>query len=200
MTLEGARLQPHTMTIPKLFAVYLGGRAPRCNTELHDVVFVTGSTIEDTYDQLLAKWFGSPQGLHLDSWTEIDVVDGYRVSLSATAPVNPSETLFFVNLGAYGTEDFTEYHSNRFVVAANAAEAKAHATRELSRAGLSGVHKDYLHEVDDCIQVATVDALHVVLTKTDEASAARPVNAYHVVPKAVIAAFVARTKASQTGR
>lgn len=26
----------------KLFAVYLGGRADRCNIELHDVVFVVG--------------------------------------------------------------------------------------------------------------------------------------------------------------
>ncbi len=29
---------------PKLFAVYLGGRAPKCNTELHDVVFVVGAS------------------------------------------------------------------------------------------------------------------------------------------------------------
>lgn len=33
----------------KLFAVYLGGRADRCNIELHDVVFVVGSCIEETY-------------------------------------------------------------------------------------------------------------------------------------------------------
>ena len=28
-----------------LFAVYLGGRVPRCNTELHDVDFTVGSSI-----------------------------------------------------------------------------------------------------------------------------------------------------------
>ena len=33
----------------KLFAVCLGGRAPKCNTELHDVVFVVGARVEDTY-------------------------------------------------------------------------------------------------------------------------------------------------------
>jgi hypothetical protein len=159
------------------------------------VVFVTGGAIEDTYDQLLAKWFGSPQGLHIDSWTEIDVVDGHRVSLSPDAPDGAGEKLFFVNLGAYGTEDFTEYHSNVFVVAPNAAEAKTRAKRELSKRGLSEVHKDHLHEVDDCLQVGSVDALHVVLTKTGETSKARAENAYHVVPKPVIAAFVARTKA-----
>lgn len=35
----------------KLSAVYLGGRAPKCNTELHDVVFVAGDTAEATYDR-----------------------------------------------------------------------------------------------------------------------------------------------------
>ena len=33
----------------KLFAVYLGGRADGCNTELHDVVFTCGQKIQDTY-------------------------------------------------------------------------------------------------------------------------------------------------------
>jgi len=37
----------------KLFAVYLGVRADRCNIELHDVVFVVGTSIEDTYP---LKW------------------------------------------------------------------------------------------------------------------------------------------------
>jgi hypothetical protein len=29
------------------------------------------------------QWFGIPEGLHLDSWIELDVVDGYKVSLAA---------------------------------------------------------------------------------------------------------------------
>ena len=44
------------MTETKLFAVYLGGRAPKGNTEIHDVVFATGRAIEDTYEQLMDKW------------------------------------------------------------------------------------------------------------------------------------------------
>ena len=42
----------------KLFSVFLGGRADKCNTELHDVVFSIGEKIEDTYIDLLDKWFG----------------------------------------------------------------------------------------------------------------------------------------------
>jgi hypothetical protein len=83
----------------KLFAVYLGGRAPRCNTELHDVVFVIGSSIERCYERIMDKWFGDSQRVHLDSWLELDVVDGHRISLSAQPFLGPSK-LFFVNLGA----------------------------------------------------------------------------------------------------
>lgn len=36
----------------KLFSVFLGGRADKCNTELHDVVFTLGEKIEDTYNDL----------------------------------------------------------------------------------------------------------------------------------------------------
>ena len=40
----------------KLYAVYLGGYTKKCNTELHDVVFAVGDTLEETYPQLVEKW------------------------------------------------------------------------------------------------------------------------------------------------
>ncbi len=172
----------------KLFAVYLGGRAPKANTELHDVVFATGTRIEDTYTQLLEKWFGNPVGLHLDSWLELDVVDGYRISLSS-APDASGQKLFFVNLGAYD-DNFTELHANGFYVAADALEAKKRALA----AHFSGVvqykHKDDLHDIDDCIALENVNGLRVVLTKTGEVSANKPSNGYHIVPKEVIAVYL----------
>ncbi len=94
----------------RLFAVCLGGRAARCNTELHDIVFVTGSSVETAYDQLLAKWFGLPQGLHIDAWAELDVIDGYEISLSPI-PNPGSDRLYFVNLGAYRPGEFGEVHA-----------------------------------------------------------------------------------------
>jgi Domain of Unknown Function (DUF1543) len=120
------------MTQAKLFAVYLGGRVPKANTELHDVVFAAGLRIEDTYTQLLEKWFGNPVGLHLHSWLELDVVDGYRITLS-DAPSSAPEKLFFVNLGAYRDGAFTELHAMGFYVTASAPEAKQRAGRSLHR-------------------------------------------------------------------
>lgn len=93
--------------VNKLFAVYLGGRAPKCNTELHDVVFVAGTSIAATYEQLMDKWFGDPLRLHIDSWMELKIVDGQRITLRPT-PSNQSKKLFFINLGAYLPGQFTE--------------------------------------------------------------------------------------------
>ena len=51
-----------------LYLVVLGGRANKANIELHDFRWVVGSKIEDTYPTLRRDWFGSPKGLHIDSY------------------------------------------------------------------------------------------------------------------------------------
>ncbi len=112
---------------PKLLAVYLGGRAPKCNTELHDVVFVVGSSIEATYEQLLDRWFGDPLQMHIDSWMALEVVDQYRVTLRREPATQP-EKLFFVNLGAYRPGEFTELHANLVLVAEDREQAKQRAS------------------------------------------------------------------------
>ncbi|RYD91855.1 MAG: DUF1543 domain-containing protein [Sphingobacteriales bacterium] len=171
------------MAEQKLFAVYAGGRAPRANTELHDVVFAVGSAIEDTYAQLLDSWFGDPKSLHIDSWLELDVVDGYRITL-ADAPATCDMSLFFVNLGAYRDGEFTELHACGFYVAASAPEAKKRALAALFTGQVDEKHKDDLHAVDDLIALDTVNGLHITLTKTGETSATKPNNGYHIIPKA----------------
>ena len=54
-----------------LYLVVLGGKAKKANVELHDVRWVVGSKIEDTYSTLRKDWFGSPKGLHIDSYKKI---------------------------------------------------------------------------------------------------------------------------------
>ncbi len=59
----------------------LGGRSEKANIELHDVRWVVGSKIEDTYDTLRNDWFGSSKGLHIDSYKRIQYIDGYKINL-----------------------------------------------------------------------------------------------------------------------
>lgn len=171
----------------ELFAVYLGGRAPKCNTELHDVVFVTGTRIEATYEQLMDRWFGDPLQVHLDSWIELRIVDGQRIRLRPE-PFAGKQRLFFVNLGAYQPGLFTELHANTFIVAAEAAEAKRRAKSELLR-GREAVHTDDLFEVDGCVELSSVGNYHVHLEPTDEAQELTPNNGYHIIPRPIVAAY-----------
>jgi hypothetical protein len=176
-----------------LFAVYLGGRAPRCNTELHDVVFVAGESIEASYTRLMDKWFGDPLRLHIDSWIELHAVDGYRVSLRPEAPAG-GQKLYFINLGAYLPGQFTEVHANAFVVAASEAAVKQRAKAELLR-GAQAVHTDDLYDIDDCLEIAEVDGQHVHLEPVSDPTPLEPHNGYHIIPPEVVAAYAARLKA-----
>jgi len=64
-----------------LYLVVVGGRAKKANIELHDVRWVVGSKIEDTYDTLRNDWFGSSKGLHIDSYKRIQYIDGHKINL-----------------------------------------------------------------------------------------------------------------------
>jgi Domain of Unknown Function (DUF1543) len=175
---------------PKLFAVYLGGRAPRCNTELHDVIFVVGQSIEDCYERIMDKWFGDPLRMHIDSWMELKCVDGFRISLQAH-PATRGRKLFFINLGAYLPGQFTELHANAFVVASSEAEVKKRAKAELLQ-GAQSVHTDDLYDVDDCLEIAEVDGLVVCLEPACEGAANQPCSAYHVIPAKIVEAYSRR--------
>jgi hypothetical protein len=174
----------------RLFAVYLGGRAPKCNTELHDVVFVVGDSVEDTYEALMDKWFGDPLRLHLDSWLELSIVDGHRIVVGEEASVTPKK-LFFINLGAYLPGQFTELHANTFVVATSEQEVKSRAKRELLR-GAESVHTDDLYDIDDCLEISEVDSYHIGLEPTADSQPFAPTNGYHIIPPPVVSAYAAR--------
>ncbi len=176
--------------MPRLFAVYLGGRAPRAAIELHDMVFVAGETIEDCYEQILDKWFGTPGRVHIDSILELDIVDGWKIELTQAAPAQ-KEKLFFVNLGAYNGSEFTELHAVSFHVCSEAPQAKAAALARHFTSGVTEPHRDDLVDVDDCLAIEGAGGWRIALTRTNAVSAQRPSNAYHAIPKPVVAAWLA---------
>ena len=175
------------LTANKLLAVYLGGRAARCNTELHDVVFVVGSSIEATYEQLMDKWFGDPLRVHIDSWMELRIVDGHHIVLRSTPPAL-GRKLFFINLGAYLPGQFTELHANAFVVAETEQEVKLRAKSQLLR-GAQSVHTDDLFDIDDCLEIAEVDGHHIHLEPTADSQPFEPSSGYHIIPEPAVAAY-----------
>ena len=118
-----------------LFLVVLGGRTTKANIELHDVRWVIGSKIEDTFDQLKRDWFGMIEGLHIDSYKKIKYLDGYKINLksiqskkikknNSSIGTSLKKNLWFVNLGGYNPTSMQEQHEFGLVIASSSSEAK----------------------------------------------------------------------------
>ena len=163
-----------------LYLVVLGGRAKKANIELHDVRWVVGSTIEETYDTLRKDWFGSLEGLHIDSYKKIKYVDGYKINLInfEKDKINKKQLLkknkvkkhlWFVNIGGYDPSSMQEKHEFGLVIAKNKLEAKKMAKSKWL-IGCKKKHKDDLASLemlisfDDCEQIKNIGNWKIELT------------------------------------
>lgn len=151
----------------KLFYVYIGGATGSSLIELHDVRFTVGKTLQSTYDDIRRSWWGTPDSLHLDCWGELTSADGHNIVLKET-PSLSEDKLYFVNLGGYDPDDFTELHKNVFVVTPRETKAQAQALKTVSE--WKGRHKDYVYEVENMFCVSDLvreKSLYLHLEKTD---------------------------------
>ena len=163
-----------------LYLVVLGGRAEKANIELHDVRWVVGSKIEDTYDTLRKDWFGSSRGLHIDSYKKIQYIDGYKINLinvenhkiekkQLEKKIKPKKNLWFVNIGGYNPTSMQEKHEFGLVIASNKLEAK-NIAKSKWLIGCKKKHKDDLAflemiiSCDDCEQIKKIGNWQIVLT------------------------------------
>jgi len=164
-----------------LFLVVLGGRAQKANVELHDVRWVIGSRIEDTFDVLRRDWFGTIDGLHIDSYKKINCVDGYKVNLKKIENdklINnkllkekiPQHNLWFVNIGGYDPCSMQEKHEFGLVAASSSNEAKNKAKSKWLN-GFKKKHKDDMTPLnnvwtyDDCKIIKKIDNWGIELEK-----------------------------------
>ena len=166
-----------------LFLVVVGGRSPKANIELHDVRWVIGSKIEDTFDQLRNDWFGSSHGLHIDSYKKIDSIDGYKINLinkESRKPKNkifkkdkiPNKKLWFVNIGGYDPSSMQEKHEFGLIVASSPSEAKTKAKskwlidcKKRHKDDISAIKK--FTDVDDCEVIKNIKNWEIELIRND---------------------------------
>ena len=163
-----------------LYLVVLGGRAKKANIELHDVRWVVASKIEDTYDTLRKDWFGSPKGLHIDSYKKIKYIDGYKINLinyekdkreknQLVKKNKAKKYLWFVNLGGYNPTSMQEKHEFGLVTASNKLEAK-NIAKSKWLIGCKKKHNDDIASIemlincDDCELIKKIDNWEIELT------------------------------------
>ena len=158
-----------------LFLVVLGGRADKANVELHDVRWVIGSKIEDTFDELRRDWFGTPEGLHIDSYKKINYVDGYKINLKNFENKTKifkgdvsKNNLWFINIGGYDPNSMQEKHEFGLVVASSKLEAK-NIAKSKWLLGCKKKHKDdiaCLEKIigcDDCKLIQNIGSWEIEL-------------------------------------
>ena len=166
-----------------LYLVVLGGKAKKANIELHDVRWVVGSKIEDTYYTLRKDWFGSLNGLHIDSYKKIKYIDGYKINIRNVENLkiknnkfsdksNSNKKLWFVNIGGYDPSSLQEKHEFGLVIASNKLEAINIAkSKWLIRCKKK--HKDdiasleILNSCDDCEPIKKIDKWEIELTRNN---------------------------------
>ncbi len=163
-----------------LYLVVLGGRAEKANIELHDVRWVVGSKIEDSFDTLRKDWFGSSKGLHIDSYKKIQYIDGHKINLKNVEKFkigkkqlvkknNAKKYLWFVNIGGYSPTSMMEKHEFGLVIASNKLEAK-NIAKSKWLIGFKKKHKDDLASLemlisfDDCEQIKKIGNWEIELT------------------------------------
>ena len=161
-----------------LYLVVLGGRVKKANIELHDVRWVVGTKIEDTYDTLRKDWFGSLEGLHIDSYKKIKYLDGYKINLRYVKNLkinnrfsnksNTKKNLWFVNIGGYEPTSMQEKHEFGLVIAKNKLEAK-NIAKSKWLFGCKKKHKDDIASLetliscDDCELIKKIDNWEIEL-------------------------------------
>ena len=158
----------------------LGGRAKKANVELHDVRWVVGSKIEDTSGTLRKDWFGSPKGLHIDSYKKIKHIDGYKINLinfekdkidekQLVKKNKAKKHLWFVNIGGYKPTSMQEKHEFGLVIASNKLDAK-NIAKSKWLIGCKKKHKDdiasleMLLRCDDCELIKKIGKWQIELT------------------------------------
>ena len=163
-----------------LYLVVLGGRAEKANIELHDVRWVVGSKIEETYDTLRKDWFGSSKGLHIDSYKKIQYIDGHKINLinvernkigkkQLVKKIVPKKNLWFVNIGGYNPTSMQEKHEFGLVIASSKLEAK-NIAKSKWLIGCKKKHKDDLASLemliscDDCEPIKKIGIWEIELT------------------------------------
>ena len=165
-----------------LYLVVIGGRIPKANIELHDVRWVIGSKIEDTFDDLRKGWFGTIDGLHIDSYKKIYSVDGYKIKLKKSQNKNSKSNIFnkikdnkklwFINLGGYNPKSMQEIHEFGLVVASTASDAKKIAKSKWLN-GFKKKHNDDINclqsfsDVDDCKLIKNIKNWEIELIIED---------------------------------
>jgi hypothetical protein len=166
---KGNNNMPKPKLIPKIFAIYLGGKHPRANIELHDLVITTGNSIQDCFQFCLDNWFVN-KPLLSENYSCRDLfespnletkppkikphIDGYfQIDLPSDYVIGGEYSLYAMNYGGYLPNQLAEMHEFVMVFAKDKGDA-IKRSKKLLKFQFDLLHMDNCLEVDDIINLS----------------------------------------------
>jgi hypothetical protein len=163
----------------KLYMVILGATPKGRLTEQHDVFFGIGFSLAELVPQMKAFWPEADGKIHIDSWREVTVIDGYQIDIVPLQNQQEDLNLYFINLGGYKPNDLEEYHYKVLAVADTMAAAvkQSKTTGFYKHYGFKGAEShiddkfgidvDDIYKVGDILNESTRQRYALQITKSE---------------------------------
>jgi hypothetical protein len=140
------------MIINNLYVIYLGGKHPRANIEVHDLVFTIGKDIQSCFQFCLDNWFPNDNNIqkikpHIDGYFQIELPYSYT-SVG-------EYSLFCLNYGGYLPNQLAEMHEFILVFAKNNLDAIKESNKKL-KLKFALLHMDNCLQLDELINISDV--------------------------------------------
>ena len=148
--------------MPKLFMLLIGCTPRGRHIEQHDMYFGIGDHISDLIPDIISFWPEAKGDLHIDAWREVQLVNGFLVTVIEEKLQENTHKLFFINLGGYKQNEFEEFHYKMIVAATDKGEAVklSKQTAFYKHTGFKGAnsHIDdkYGIDVDDIYSISDI--------------------------------------------
>lgn len=159
----------------KLFMVLLGGKPEGRHIEQHDIFFGIAKSLTELIPAFEQFW--PTVKIHIDSWREINQVNGYNVEIIPKIESRSSVAqLYFINLGGYKTGDMEEFHYKMVI----AAEEKSQAIQSSMKTAFYlhcgsphiddkyGIDVDDIYAIEDILPSEMKKAYSILLNPTNE--------------------------------
>ncbi|MBB6499739.1 DUF1543 domain-containing protein [Pedobacter cryoconitis] len=163
----------------KLYQLLLGCKPAGRNIEQHDVFFGVGNSLKDLIPEILNFWPEANGKIHIDAWREVTHVEGFHVQVAERSLASQPVAMFFLNLGGYKADEFSELHYQMLLIGKDKAEVTGRAKDSafFKHTGFEGapshiddkygVDVDDIFEIDDVLPAGFKDQFSILISRSE---------------------------------
>lgn len=174
-------MEDKTEASVRLYMLLLGSKAPGRHVEQHDFFFGIARSLKELVPEIKNFWKEAGEKIHVDAWREVNVVDGYHISIHRCEEtiIGSPRKLFFINLGGYQENKFEEQHYTILTVKPDKVTALNEAKDTLffkhnhfkgANSHIDdkyGLDVDDLYEIEDLLTTEAKEKYKIIITPAE---------------------------------